>query len=115
MWPKDRPEEAKFKCPHCESLIDERHKAQMVENGEWRITRPEVKNHAGYRLSALVSPLENARWGLLAADWLVAQGSPNTLRVFINQTLAEAWETRSGLHRMPRTLTCIICHRILFR
>ena len=99
VWPKDRPEEAKFKCPHCESLIDERYKAQMVENGEWRITRPDVKNHAGYRLSALVSPLENARWGLLAADWLVAQGSPNTLRVFINQTLAEAWEMQSVIDK----------------
>ena len=99
VWPKDHPEEAKFKCPHCESLIDERYKAQMVENGEWRITKPEVKNHAGYRLNALVSPLANARWGILAADWLVAQGSPHTLRVFVNQTLAEAWEMQSVIDK----------------
>ena len=30
VWPKDHLEEAKFKCPHCESLIDERYKAQMM-------------------------------------------------------------------------------------
>jgi phage terminase large subunit GpA-like protein len=99
VWPQGHPEEAKFKCPHCDSLIDERYKAQMVENGEWRITRPEVKNHAGYRLNALVSPLENARWRILAADWLVAQGSPHTLRVFINQILAEAWEMQSVIDK----------------
>src|SRR3954453_23115404 len=35
-WEHDRPETAAFRCPHCEALIPERHKAAMVEAGRWR-------------------------------------------------------------------------------
>ena len=59
-WESEHPETAAFRCPHCQSLIDERHKPAMVEAGHWRATRPEVSSHHGYRLNALVSPLANA-------------------------------------------------------
>lgn len=90
-WEPDKPQTAAFRCPHCESLIEERHKAGMVDNGAWRTQRPEVEGHAGFRLNALVSTLANASWGKLAAEFLAAKGHPDQLQTFVNTILAEGW------------------------
>ena len=90
-WEPEHPETAAFRCPHCQSLIEERHKPAMVEAGHWRATRPEVSSHHGYRLNALVSPLANASWGKLAAEFLQAKHDPAMLQPFINTVLAQGW------------------------
>ena len=90
-WPEGEPDKAACRCPHCESVIDERHKASMVSQGHWEAQRPDVKGHAGFRLSALVSTLANASWGKLAAEFIAAKKSPDTLRVFVNTVLGEIW------------------------
>jgi phage terminase large subunit GpA-like protein len=90
-WEPDKPETAAFRCPHCESLVSERHKPAMVAEGVWRITRPEIKGHAGFRLNALVSGLANASWAKLAAEFIAAKGQPDTLQVFVNTILAQGW------------------------
>jgi phage terminase large subunit GpA-like protein len=53
-WEEGKPETAAYRCPHCEALIDEKHKLSMVEAGAWRASRPEARSHAGFRLNALV-------------------------------------------------------------
>jgi phage terminase large subunit GpA-like protein len=63
----------------------------MVEAGQWRITRPEIKTHAGFRLNALVSLLPNASWGRLAAEFLAAKSDPSELQVFSNTILGQGW------------------------
>jgi phage terminase large subunit GpA-like protein len=63
----------------------------MVAAGQWRVMRPEVKDHAGFRLNALVSPLANASWGKLASEFLGAKESPEELQVFANTILGEGW------------------------
>lgn len=90
-WEPDRPETAAFRCPHCGDLIDERHKPAMVAAGEWRITQPEVKGHAGFRLNALVSTLANASWGKLAKEFTAVKDHPDQLQTFVNTILAEGW------------------------
>lgn len=90
-WPEGRPEEAAFRCPHCRELVPERHKAAMVVAGAWRANAPEVRGHAGFRLNALVSPLPNASWSKLAAEFLAAKADTDNLRVFVNTILAEGW------------------------
>lgn len=89
QWPPGKPAEAYYVCPECGSCVDERHKHSMVENGRWRATAPDVIGHAGFRLNALVSPLANASWGKLAAEFLTAKSDTENLRVFINTILAE--------------------------
>ena len=79
-WEKDRdlqgnvtghrPKTAAWACPKCGVLIAERFKAEMVANGRWRATRPEVEGHAGFALSALISPHVNASWAALAAEYI---------------------------------------------
>ena len=90
-WLPDQPETAAFRCPHCEELIEERHKPQMVQNGAWRATRPDVRGHRGYRLNALISLLPNASWARLAVEFLEAKKSPETLKAFTTTLLAEPW------------------------
>ena len=90
-WQPDHPESAGFRCPHCRELIQERHKATMVEAGAWRATRPDVRGHAGFRLNALVSLLANASWAKLAAEFLAAKEDPAELQVFTNTILAQGW------------------------
>ena len=91
VWQDGNPETAAFRCPHCENLISERHKPAMVEAGEWCITKPEITNHAGFRLNALVSLLKNASWQNLVAEFLDAKKNPDTLQTFVNTILAQGW------------------------
>jgi phage terminase large subunit GpA-like protein len=91
VWPEGEPEKAHCICPACEGQIDERDKNRLVEAGRWRATQPEVKNHRGYKLSALVSPLPNASWARLAQEFLSAKSDPDLLRVFLSTLLAEPW------------------------
>lgn len=94
-WPEGEPRKAAWACPSCGSVIEERHKVAMVENGRWRATAPHVEGHAGFRLNALISSLANASWGVLAAEFLQAKESPEELQAFTNTVLGEAW-TQSG-------------------
>ncbi|NRP70189.1 hypothetical protein ILFOPFJJ_01067 [Ensifer psoraleae] len=91
QWPEGAPERAHYVCPECGSIVEERHKAAMVESGRWRATAPHVRGHAGFRLNALVSMLANASWGKLAAEFVEARKSPDTLQVFVNTILAQGW------------------------
>jgi phage terminase large subunit GpA-like protein len=95
-WDAGEPETARFVCPHCEVRVPERFKAEMVARGDWRITRPEIKGHAGFRLNALVSGLPNASWAKLAAEFLRAKEDTDDLRVFVNTILAEGWRDDDG-------------------
>ena len=90
-WPAGRPEEAAWTCPQCGSVVQERHKPEMVAGGRWRATQPQVKGHAGFRVNALVSPHANAAWGKLASEFLRAKDNPATLQTFVNLVLGEAW------------------------
>jgi phage terminase large subunit GpA-like protein len=90
-WPPGEPETAAYRCPHCNELAGEEHKPAMVAAGRWRATRPEVAGHAGFRLNALVSLLHNARWAVLAAEFLAAKDDPSRLKPFVNTVLAEPW------------------------
>lgn len=94
VWPKGEPENAACRCPNCEEIIDERFKTQMVSEGKWRITRPDVTGHAGFRLNTLVSLFANARWGKLAAEFVQAvREGPAALQVFTNTVLGKVWKS----------------------
>ncbi|HMN36645.1 MAG TPA: phage terminase large subunit family protein [Hyphomicrobium sp.] len=91
QWPEGQPHKAAYCCPSCGSIIDETHKLPMVQQGRWRATRPEIVNHHGYRLNALVSPHTAASWANLATEFVEAKKDPTTLQVFVNTILAEGW------------------------
>lgn len=81
-------------CPANGCLVDERFKRQMVQGGIWRPTRPEVKDHHGYRMNALVSLLAKAAWPVLVQEYETAKrGGPAELQVFYNTALGLPWKT----------------------
>lgn len=90
-WEPEKPATAAFRCPHCQSLVSEKHKAAMVAAGRWRALAPAVEGHAGFRLNALVSLLANASWAKLAAEFLTAKDDSDQLQTFVNTILAEGW------------------------
>lgn len=90
-WPEGQPEKAHWCCPGCGVEIEEKYKAAMVAAGRWRALAPEIKGHAGFKLTALISPLSNVAWGALAKRFLQDKNDPATLQPFINTVLAEGW------------------------
>ena len=92
-WNDGDPDSAHWACPASGCVVEERHKAIMVANGRWRATAPDVRGHAGFKINALISPHHNARWSKLAAEFLLAKQSPDTLQTFTNLVLGEPWRT----------------------
>lgn len=93
QWRDGDPDSAHWVCPRNGCVVEERYKPQMVAQGRWRATAPEVKGHAGFAINCLVSPHHNARWSKLAAEFLLAKRAPETLQVFTNTILGQPWKT----------------------
>jgi phage terminase large subunit GpA-like protein len=92
-WPDGRPDLAAWRCPHCEALIEEKHKAKIVREGRWCAKRPEADpRHRCYRLNSLVSALGNLTWARLAAEFEAVRNDPDRLKVFHNTSLALPWK-----------------------
>jgi phage terminase large subunit GpA-like protein len=53
-WPDGKPHQAAYCCEHCGCLISERHKAQMLRQGQWRAAYPD-RDVVGFHLNALYS------------------------------------------------------------
>lgn len=88
------PRRAHMVCPDCGGILEERHKTDMLNGGEWIPTAPQNTDPArrGYRISALYSPIGWKSWAKIAKQWLEAQGHPKKLQAFVNNVLAETWE-----------------------
>jgi phage terminase large subunit GpA-like protein len=93
---KKRPNDAYMACPDCGGVIEEFHKTDMLNGGEWIATAPENTDatRRGYQISALYSPVGWKSWAKIARQWIEAQGKPTKLQAFINNVLAETWEVQ---------------------
>lgn len=91
VWPEGDPEKAAYRCEECAKLIPHHQKAWMVERGEYRAQNP-GSPIPGFRVSQLISP--KRAWGTIAAEFIAANQSPETLKAFVNTVLAELWEER---------------------
>ncbi len=82
-------------CPECGCVIDESHKPAMLAAGRWIPTNPGHPTR-GFRANCIYYPIGlGPRWAELAQMWVDAQGTPEKLKTFINDRLAEAWEDPS--------------------
>lgn len=78
-----------YVCEHCGCVIEEKHKLNMLKNGEWVAHAP-FKNIAGFHLNELYSPWRT--WKEVVVDFLAAKKSPETLKTWVNTSLGETWE-----------------------
>lgn len=97
-WGKDGhddPKDVHYECIHCKASLSESDKHRMVRNGHWVVTRPWVKDTAGFHLSALYSPWKS--WDEVARQFVKAVRSRNReqLQQFVNEVLGETWKEDS--------------------
>ncbi|MGE0828039.1 MAG: phage terminase large subunit family protein [Hyphomonadaceae bacterium] len=90
------PDTAHMVCPSCGVIIEETKKAALIAGGRWRATAPNVKGHAGFKCSALVSTLPNATWADITREFLAAKNDPELLKVWTNTLMGDVWADRAG-------------------
>ena len=96
VWEEGKPETASLACSDCGTLIHERHKAWMLEHGEWIATATATPGVIGFHLSSLYSPPGWYSWSDAAREFLAAKDFPERLKSFINTKIGECWEDRDG-------------------
>nr|DAR78568.1 MAG TPA: terminase large subunit [Caudoviricetes sp.] len=108
-WPdeakgnKDRIRDtAYYECVRCKKAIHDKHKMDMLRNGEWRTeNEPDCRvRSVGYHLSSLYSPW--IAFGKVAYEFFTSKDFPDQLMNFINSWLAEPW--RSAKTKSTQTL-----------
>lgn len=100
-----------LECPHCQGRITERHKAAMLDAGQWIPGNPDAPaDRVSYHLSELYSPWTT--WGSLAVKFIRAtkeakQGNSGPLHNFVNSSLAEPWEDRQQSAKEPDAILAL--------
>lgn len=92
-WPEGEPEKAEWACRACGGLHADSDKRSFIKRARFRALRPDVRGHAGFQVSSLVSEFENASWGNLALEYVKAkQAGPADLQVFVNTVEGRVWK-----------------------
>ena len=92
-WEDSDAKTANYCCEDCGVAWSESDRQKSIKAGQW-IASAETNGIAGFHLSGLYSPwltIENA-----VRDFLEAKKLPETLQVWVNTYLAEAWDTDRG-------------------
>lgn len=85
---------AYYECEHCKHRIDDKHKMDMLRQGEWRAvneSQVRVVRSVAYQLSSLYSPW--VTFGDVAYEFVKSKDTPSELMNFINSWLAEPWKS----------------------
>jgi phage terminase large subunit GpA-like protein len=91
-WENDDPSTTAYVCEDCGTLIEERHKTDMMAKGEWRGTAEGDGKTAGFHLSSLYSPLGWKSWASIVEEFIAAKGDAPSLKTWVNTVLGETWE-----------------------
>jgi phage terminase large subunit GpA-like protein len=84
-----------LQCEKCEEIIDESHKTEMLEQGEW-IAKFPGRERASFHVSALYSPVGFYSWWDAVSEFLEAkrERSRQKLQVWTNTVVAETWSEK---------------------
>lgn len=82
-----------YECARCEQSIMEHHKPAMLAGGRWIAQNPGPDRAAGFKISALYSPIGWVSWREIVLGWLDAQRdtSGTKLKTFTNTVLGEPY------------------------
>ena len=95
----DFPEDARYKCEHCDALWNDADRWRSVQKGEWR-EHKECRGIAGFHINELYSSWSSLE--KMVTNFLEAKKLPETLKTFINTSLAETWEEQGeGVDDIP--------------
>jgi phage terminase large subunit GpA-like protein len=87
------PLQAAYVCEHCQKLIQNHHKTEMLRQGEWRATNQEKTGEkvVGFHISSLYSPVGWLSWGACAKNYEMAKDDEQLLKAWTNTTLGLSW------------------------
>jgi phage terminase large subunit GpA-like protein len=89
LFQNEDPSTAKYQCQHCFTEWSDAERWRAISNGIWK-AQAEFRGIAGFHLNELYSS-----WSTLekmVGNFLEAKKFPETLKTFINTSLAETWE-----------------------
>jgi phage terminase large subunit GpA-like protein len=81
-----------YECPENKCKILEQSKKKMIREGEWIADHPEILDRDGFWINVLYKPY--GKWIEIIEKFLRAKHDPTKLHVFINNELAEIFESR---------------------
>jgi len=88
-WDKETPELPYYICEHCQCVIEEFDRDDMLTKGYWQAAH-EFNGVASFRINQIYSPFVS--WGTLVTDFIEAQGNIAKVEVFTNTVLGEVWK-----------------------
>jgi phage terminase large subunit GpA-like protein len=88
-WDPDAPESPYYLCEHCQIVIEEFDREEMLAKGYWRAAKP-FNGVASFRINQIYSPFVS--WGRMVVDFLEAKTSMAKLEVYTNTVLGETWK-----------------------
>jgi len=97
-----------YECISCKSVIEDRHKKQMLKTGQWRPVTFDAKEgvweeaeypngrcrKVGYHLNSIYSPWVS--FGEVAAQFIESKDFPEKLQNFVNSWLGEPWRDKAS-------------------
>lgn len=100
-WPEGEPRAAYYACPHCGGVLTDADKARMLPRGRWEATA-QSDGVAGFHICELYSPW--VTFGAMAAAFVDAKRTPQTLQTWVNTSLGETWVERGDAPEWERVL-----------
>lgn len=105
--------ETYYQCLGCDAPIHEHHKPEMIAKREWRRTNfgqdkwQPVPRKFSCEITDLYSTFPKTTWGILAKEWIAAQGDIQKIKAFKRGRLAQAWEDKKPEVREADVLKCL--------
>lgn len=81
-----------YVCQKCGGIITDRHKPQMLREGQWRAveSKTQLVKKVAFWMNTLYSPF--VRFSEVVNEFLDSKDDPEKLQNFVNSWLAEPWE-----------------------
>lgn len=96
-----KPETAAYACESCGTLIEEKYKRSMIQNGHWIAEFPE-RSHKGFWIWEAYSPFKT--WAEIVKDYIRVKDNQETLKTFYNTSLALEFEDEQAEEADPTGL-----------
>jgi phage terminase large subunit GpA-like protein len=96
-WDEGKPSTVKYKCVHCDAMIDEDYKDSIVGKGKFCPAKKEnvSSKKIGFHINSLYAPTAFFSWTEIVETFLAAQKDPNKMKVFTNTILGDTFSETS--------------------
>jgi phage terminase large subunit GpA-like protein len=100
-WEVGKEDEVKYQCIHCDELIDESYKSDMLLSGQWEPSNKDNINSRkiGFHINSLYAPSMFYSWSNIIESYQLAEKDPNEMKVFINTILGETYAEKGEAPR----------------